>query len=143
MIEKTFIIIKPEVLQNKKECDKILGNVIKIILENGLLINKLKMTTATRNLVVSHYNHIVDKPFFKDILEHMTSGPIIIGILEGENAVKKWRELMGPTNPKDDFTGKTIRGRYGYNIGDKMFNVVHGSDSLINAKKEIKLWFGV
>lgn len=143
MIEQTFVIIKPEVLQDKLHGDEILGDVIKIILENGLIIDKLKMTIATKPLVASHYSHIVDKPFFKDILEHMISGPIIIGILEGENAVEKWRNLMGPTNPKDDLTGKTIRGRHGYNVDDKIFNIVHGSDSVKNAKKEIKLWFGV
>ena len=92
-------------------------------------------------MIKAHYAHIADQPFFKAISDHMVKGPLYIAILTGDDAVNKWRGLMGPTNPDVAEQG-TIRGDYGFVKNGQVFNMVHGSDSVDNAKREIELWFG-
>lgn len=135
-MEKTFAIFKPDCLAKNN-----VQNVIETILDNDLVITKLKKVTANSDLIKKHYEHIIDKPFYPKIEEYMTRGPVLIAILEGKNAIQKWRDLMGHTNPK--LADKnSIRFKYGEVYGDTILNVVHGSDSKENAEKEIKLWFG-
>ena len=106
---------------------------------DGLVIGRIAYITATREQLEKHYAHIADKPFFNDIVDYMTSSPILVGTLTGENAVAKWRNIIGTTDPRKAETG-TIRAQYGLVIDTMMYNAVHGSDSVENANKEIDLW---
>lgn len=106
---------------------------------DGLVIGRIAYITATREQLEKHYAHIADKPFFNDIVDYMTSSPILVGTLTGENAVAKWRNIIGATDPRNAETG-TIRAQYGLVIDTMMYNAVHGSDSVENANKEIDLW---
>ena len=106
---------------------------------DGLVIGRIAYITATREQLEKHYAHIAEKPFFDDIVEYMTSSPILVGTLTGENAVAKWRNIIGATDPRNAETG-TIRAQYGLVIDTMMYNAVHGSDSVENANKEIDLW---
>jgi nucleoside diphosphate kinase len=136
MKESTFMIFKP---------DSIEGNHVQQILERifnaGLEISHFKAVIATPELIEQHYAHIADKPFFKAIEDFMVKGPLYIAILTGDDAVNTWRGLMGATNPEVAEQG-TIRGDFGYVKNGQVFNMVHGSDSIDNAKREIELWFG-
>ena len=87
-----------------------------------------------------HYNHLVNKPFFKELINYMTSGEIITGILYKENAINDWRTLMGTTNPELAEEG-TIRNMFGYKIEDMIYNSVHGSDCLENFIEEVNNWY--
>ena len=136
MKQSTFMIFKP---------DSIEGNHVQQILERifnaELEISHFKAVIATPELIKQHYVHIADKPFFKAIEDFMVKGPLYIAILTGEDAVNTWRGLMGATNPEVAEQG-TIRGDFGYVKNGQVFNTVHGSDSVDNAKREIELWFG-
>lgn len=100
------------------------------------------MLTATEDLVAQHYEHLTDKPFFPLLVQYMTSGPVIAGILEGPEVVKSWRDMMGATNPVNALPG-TIRGDFATaTVEGIVANVVHGSDSLEAAQREIALWLG-
>lgn len=95
------------------------------------------MMTATEDLVAQHYEHLTDKPFFPLLVDYMTSGPVIVGILEGPGVVKSWRDMMGATNPFNALLG-TIRGDFATApIDGIVANVVHGSDSIEAAHREI------
>ncbi|MAJ22445.1 MAG: nucleoside-diphosphate kinase [Candidatus Pelagibacter sp. TMED64] len=132
MIEKTLSIIKPDAVERE------LGDSIKkIFLNNGLNISKSKKVKITKQEASEFYKVHETKPFYEELCAYLSSGPIIVMILEGENAILKNREIMGATNPKDAAEG-TIRKLYGISI-DK--NSVHGSDSLDNATKEINFFF--
>ena len=104
----------------------------------GLKIIKAKMTQLTQQEAEGFYAVHKDRPFFNDLVKFMISGPVMIQALEGENAVLKHRDLMGATNPKEAAPG-TIRADFAESIDA---NAVHGSDSLDNAKIEIKYFFG-
>ena len=132
MIEKTLSIIKPDAVERD------LGDSIKKIFQTkGLNILKSKKVQITKLEASEFYKVHETKPFYDELCTYLSSGPIIVMILEGENAILKNREIMGATNPKDAAEG-TIRKLYGISI-DK--NSVHGSDSLDNAKKEINFFF--
>lgn len=136
MKESTFIIFKPESIENN-----VVQPIIKRIFDAGLEISHFKAVKATPELIKQHYAHIADQPYFKKISDHMVKGPLYIAILTGDDAVNTWRVLMGVTNPDLAEVG-TIRHDYGYVKDGQMFNMVHGSDSVGNAKREIELWFG-
>ena len=136
MEESTFMIFKPESIENN-----VVQSIIKRIFDAGLEISHFKAVTATPELIEQHYAHIAGQPFFKAISDHMVKGPLYIAILTGEDAVATWRGLMGVTNPDVAERG-TIRGDFGYVKNSQVFNMVHGSDSVDNAKREIELWFG-
>ena len=130
--QQTLSIIKPDAVERN------LDNEIKDILKkNNLAIKDIKKIHITKDEASEFYKVHQSKPFYNDLCTYLSSGPIVAMILEGENAVIKYRELMGATNPKDA-DEKTIRKKYGISI-DK--NSVHGSDSIENANKEIKFFF--
>ena len=132
MIEKTLSIIKPDAVERK------LDNSIKSFFEkNNLTITKSKKVKISKEEASEFYKVHQTKPFYKDLCNYLSSGPIVVMILEGDNAISKNRSLMGATDPLKAEKG-TLRKMYGVSI-DK--NSVHGSDSLENAKIEIDFFF--
>ncbi len=131
-MEQTLSIIKPDAVERN------LGDVIKnIFIKNHLKIKDSKKIHISKEEASEFYKVHQSKPFYEALCSYLSSGPIIVMILEGENAIKENRRIMGATNPKEAQEG-TIRKLYGISI-DK--NSVHGSDSLENAKKEINFFF--
>ena len=131
-MERTFSIIKPDATKRN-----ISGSINKIIEENDLRIIAQKRIHLSKNQAHEFYKIHKDKPFFNDLIDYMTSEPVIVQILQGENAVEKYREIMGSTNPDNAAEG-TIRKLHALNIQE---NSVHGSDSIENAKIEISCFF--
>ena len=129
---RTFSIIKPDATKRN-----ITGSINKIIEDNNLVIVAQKRIKLSKEQAEGFYNVHRDKSFFADLIEYMTSGPVIVQVLEGDNAVEKYRKIMGATNPENADTG-TIRKEYALNIQE---NSVHGSDSPSNANIEIKYFF--
>jgi nucleoside-diphosphate kinase len=130
--EQTLSIIKPDAVE-RNLTDKIKALFIK----NNLKIKEDKKIHITKDEAAEFYKVHQSKPFYNDLCAYLSSGPIVVMILEGDNAVLSNRKLMGATNPKEA-EENTIRKLYGISI-DK--NSVHGSDSIENAKKEIKFFF--
>ena len=131
-IEQTLSIIKPDAVERNLE-----GEIKEMFKSNGFQIIKEKKIQIEKAEAEKFYKVHETKPFYNDLCEYLSSGPIVVMILQKENAVKGNRELMGATNPKDAEEG-TIRKKYGISI-DK--NSVHGSDSVDNAKIEIDFFF--
>ena len=131
-IEQTLSIIKPDAVERNLE-----GEIKEMFKSNGFQILKEKKIQVEKAEAEKFYKVHETKPFYNDLCEYLSSGPIVVMILQKENAVKGNRELMGATNPKDAEEG-TIRKKYGVSI-DK--NSVHGSDSIDNAKIEIDFFF--
>ncbi|OAM43632.1 nucleoside-diphosphate kinase [Eikenella halliae] len=132
-IERTLSIIKPDAVAKN-----IIGKIYSRFEGNGLKIMAAKMKHLTREEAEGFYAVHKERPFFADLVKFMTSGPVMIQVLEGENAVAKNRELMGATNPKEAAPG-TIRADFASSIDA---NAVHGSDSLANAAIEVAYFFG-
>ena len=131
-IEKTLSIIKPDAVERN-----LIEKIKSIFIKNNLKIKDNKKIHITKDEAAEFYKVHQSKPFYNDLCGYLSSGPIVVMILEGENSVTINRKLMGATNPKDA-EENTIRKLYGISI-DK--NSVHGSDSLENAKKEIDFFF--
>ena len=131
-IEKTLSIIKPDAVERD-----LIENIKNIFKKNNLEIKDSKKIHITKDEASEFYKVHQSKPFYNDLCAYLSSGPIVVMILEGKNAVMANRKLMGATNPKDA-DENTIRKLYGISI-DK--NSVHGSDSVENAKKEIDFFF--
>ncbi len=131
-IEQTLSIIKPDAVERN-----LVENIKKIFEKNNLLVKDSKKIHITKDEASEFYKVHQSKPFYNDLCSYLSSGPIVVMILEGANAVLANRKIMGSTNPKDA-EENTIRKLYGISI-DK--NSVHGSDSLDNAKEEIKFFF--
>lgn len=131
-IEKTLSILKPDAVKNN-----ITGNINSYIEQSGLKITAQKMMLLTKKQAELFYEIHKDGPFFGELVEFMTSGPVIVQVLVGENAVSKYRQIMGATDPKQADKG-TIRGDFADDISE---NRVHGSDSPENARKEIAFFF--
>lgn len=131
-IEKTLSIIKPDAVKKA-----VIGKILDRFESNGLRIVAIKKMQLSKEQAQSFYAVHKDRPFFNDLVEFMTSGPVVVSVLEGENAVLRNRDLMGATNPKEAKPG-TIRADFAENIDA---NAVHGSDSLENAKIEIEFFF--
>ena len=131
-IEQTLSIIKPDAVERNLTED-----IKKIFIKNDLKIVNSKKIHITKEEAFEFYKVHQSKPFYSDLCEYLSSGPIVVMILEGENAILANRKIMGATNPKDA-DPETIRKIYGISI-DK--NSVHGSDSPENAKKEIEFFF--
>ncbi len=131
-MNRTFSIIKPDATKRN-----ITGAINKIIEEQNLVIVAQKRIKLTRDKAQGFYSVHKDKPFFNDLIEYMTSGPVIVQVLEGNNAVENYRKIMGATNPENAEEG-TIRKIHALNIQE---NSVHGSDTEENAKKEIEYFF--
>ena len=132
MSRLTFTMIKPEAVEAGNS-----GSILSKIEKAGFRIVAMKKTLLSKEKAGQFYAVHKERPFYNDLVEYMSSGPIIAAILEKDNAVLENRELMGATNPKDAKDG-TIRKKFGISI-DK--NSVHGSDSIENAKKEIDFFF--
>ena len=131
-IEQTLSIIKPDAIERNLS-DKIKS----IFSRNNLRIIETKKLQISKDEAAEFYKVHQSKPFYEQLCNYLSSGPIFVMVLEGENAILENRKIMGATNPKDAIEG-TIRKLYGISI-DK--NSVHGSDSVENAKKEIKFFF--
>lgn len=131
-IERTISIIKPDAVAKD-----VIGQIYTRFESNGLRIVAAKMKHLSTKEAQDFYAVHKERPFFADLVSFMTSGPVMIQVLEGENAVAKNRELMGATNPKEAAAG-TIRADFAESIDA---NAVHGSDSLENAAKEIAYFF--
>jgi nucleoside-diphosphate kinase len=131
-IERTFSIIKPDAVAKN-----VIGEIYSRFEKNGLRIVAAKMLHLSQEQAEGFYAEHKERGFFKDLVAFMTSGPVIIQVLEGENAVLKHREIMGATNPKDAAPG-TIRADFANSIDE---NAVHGSDALASAEREIAYFF--
>ncbi len=131
-MEKTLSIIKPDAVAKN-----VIGKIVDRFESNGLRIAAMKKIQLSTSDAGKFYEVHAGRPFFGELVEFMTSGPVIVMVLEGENAVSKNRELMGATNPKEADAG-TIRADFADSIDA---NAVHGSDSLENAKIEIEFFF--
>ena len=131
-IEQTLSIIKPDAVERN-----LVDQIKKIFTKNNLNIKENKKIHITKEEAGEFYQVHQSKPFYNDLCAYLSSGPVVVMILEGDNAIMKNRKIMGATNPKDA-EENTIRKLYGISI-DK--NSVHGSDSVDNAIKEIKFFF--
>ena len=131
-MNRTFSIIKPDATKRN-----ITGSINKIIEDNNFVIIAQKRIKLSKEKAEGFYSIHKDKPFFNDLIEYMTSGPVIVQVLQGDNAVENYRRIMGATNPENAENG-TIRKEYALNIQE---NSVHGSDSDANAKVEINYFF--
>ncbi len=132
-IEKTYIMIKPDAVRDRK-----IGEIITRIERSGLTIERLDMAVLEPDVVCEHYAHLADKPFFENLVTFMTSGPVVKMVVSGLGAIGKMRTLMGATNPLDAAPG-TIRGDFAVDVNS---NVIHGSDGPDTAKIEIERFFG-
>ena len=131
-LEQTFSIIKPDATRRN-----LTGKINAKFEENGLRIVAQKRIRLSRLQASEFYGVHKERPFFNELIEFMVSEPVVVQVLEGENAVAKNREVMGATNPEEASEG-TIRKEFAVSIGE---NSVHGSDSLENAEKEIRFFF--
>ena len=131
-MERTFSIIKPDATKRN-----ISGEINQIIEKNSLRIIAQKRIKLSLEQARKFYFIHRKKPFFNDLIEYMTSGPVIVQVLEAIDAVDKYREIMGSTNPENAING-TIRKKLALNVQE---NSVHGSDSLENAENEINFFF--
>lgn len=131
-LERTLIMIKPDAVRRR-----LVGEIIGRIERRGLTITAMKMLSVPREMAEKHYSAHRDKYFFEELVEFITSGPVVAMVVEGENAVKAVRTMMGPTDPQEAEPG-TIRGDL---ATVRRYNVIHGSDSLETAEAEIRLWF--
>ena len=132
MLERTLSIIKPDATKRN-----ITGKINKIIEDNNLKIIAQKKIQLNEDAATNFYAVHSDKSFFQDLIKYMVSAPIVVQVLESENAVSKYRDVMGSTNPSEALEG-TIRKQVALSIQE---NSVHGSDSLENAKIEIDYFF--
>ncbi len=131
-MERTYCMVKPDGVQRNA-----VGEIIARFEKKGIKIVALKMMQISQETAERHYAEHKEKPFFADLVNFITSGPVVAMVLEGENVVSMVRTMMGATNPKDSAPG-TIRGDWGLTI-DK--NVIHGSDSPESAAREIAIFF--
>ena len=131
--ESTLLIIKPDGVRRA-----LIGEVLRRVEEAGLTIDELRMETIDRATAEEQYGEHRDKPFFAELVDFITSGPVVVAKVTGDNAISVWRDLMGPTDPADAPPG-TIRGDFASVITE---NVVHGSDFPESAARELKLFFG-
>ena len=131
-MERTLVFVKPDGVQRG-----LAGEIISRLERKGLKIVALKMLRMDRAMAERHYGIHRDKPFFSSLVDFITSGPIVAAVVEGRQAVEMVRRLMGDTDPLKAAPG-TIRGDFGMEVQE---NLIHGSDSEENARKEISLFF--
>jgi nucleoside-diphosphate kinase len=131
-LERTFSIIKPDATERN-----LTGAVNAVIEGSGLRVVAQKRVRMTREQAETFYGVHRERPFFGELVEFMTSGPVVVQVLEGEHAVARYREIMGATNPANAEEG-TIRKQFARSVGE---NTVHGSDSPENAEIEIRQFF--
>ncbi|MBO8179239.1 MAG: nucleoside-diphosphate kinase [Archaeoglobus sp.] len=131
-MERTFVMVKPDGVQRG-----LVGEVVSRLERKGLKIVAMKMLWIPKEMAENHYAEHKEKPFFSALVEYITSGPVVAMVVEGKNAIKVVRTLVGATNPVEAAPG-TIRGDFGLDVGR---NVVHASDSPQSAEREISLFF--
>jgi nucleoside-diphosphate kinase len=131
-MERTLIIVKPEGVQRG-----LIGKVVERFEQRGLKFVGLKLIHITPDLAEQHYGVHKGKPFYAGLVKHITSGPVVVGVLEGPGAISVVRTTMGATNAAEAIPG-TIRGDFALEIG---YNIIHGSDGLETAQQEISLFF--
>lgn len=131
-MERTFIMVKPDGVQRN-----LIGEVISRFEAKGFTLVGLKLLSVSRELAEKHYDVHKDKPFFNSLVDFIISAPVAAMVWEGNDVVTSARKLIGATNPISAEPG-TIRGDYGVNIGR---NLIHGSDAVETAQREIALWF--
>ena len=132
-MDRTLILVKPDAFARN-----LTGEIIARFERKGLRIVALKHMTATRELAEQHYAEHAERPFFGELVDFITSGPLVALVLEGEDAIRAARQVIGATNPLEATTG-SIRGDFAVAVGQ---NMVHGSDSPESAAREVKLFFG-
>ncbi|UOQ42711.1 nucleoside-diphosphate kinase [Halobacillus salinarum] len=131
-MEKTFLMIKPDGVQRS-----LVGEITSRFEKKGFKLAGAKLMVISNELAEKHYGEHKDKPFFGELVDFITSGPVFAMVWEGENVIGTARQMMGATNPKEAAPG-TIRGDYGVIVGK---NIIHGSDSQESAEREIGLFF--
>jgi nucleoside-diphosphate kinase len=132
MKEKSFVMLKPDAVLRR-----LVGKIINRFEARGLQILAAKMMIIPRDQAQEHYAEHKEKPFFADLLDYITSGPVLAMVIEGEECISLIRKMVGATNPKKSELG-TIRGDYAIDTGR---NIIHASDSPVSAKREIALFF--
>ena len=130
--QRTLIIVKPDAVQRG-----LIGTILEAFEQKGLRFVGLKLMQIDRGMAERHYGEHQGKPFYEGLVNFITSGPVVAGVIEGPNAVEAVRNLMGATNPVSASPG-SIRGKYALEIGQ---NLVHGSDSTTSAEREVNLFF--
>ncbi|WP_019813396.1 nucleoside-diphosphate kinase [Saccharomonospora saliphila] len=133
MSERTLVLVKPDGVKRG-----LVGEVIARIERKGLRLVAMDLRDVARPVAEEHYAEHKDKPFYGELLDFITSGPVVAMAVEGPRAVTAFRQLAGGTDPVDKATPGTLRGDYAL---ETQFNLVHGSDSPESAERELKLWF--
>jgi nucleoside-diphosphate kinase len=131
-VERTLIIIKPDAVQRG-----LIGEIIRRFENRGLRLAGMKLIQVSRELAAQHYGEHKGKPFYEGLLDYITSAPVVVMALEGNQAVEIARNTIGKTKPIESPAG-TIRGDFGLEVGR---NLIHGSDSVSSAERELKLFF--
>jgi nucleoside-diphosphate kinase len=131
-MERTFIALKPDAVQRG-----FVGDIITRFERKGFKLVGMKLMVVTREMAENHYGEHHGKPFFNGLVDFITSSPIVAMSWEGDNVVETARKMMGATNPKDSAPG-TIRGDFAVDMGR---NIIHGSDSVASAERELKIFF--
>ncbi|KAF0818806.1 MULTISPECIES: nucleoside-diphosphate kinase [unclassified Cytobacillus] len=131
-MERTFLMVKPDGVQRN-----LIGEIVSRFEKKGFQLVGGKLMSISQELAEEHYGEHKERPFFGELVDFITSGPVFAMVWEGENVIATARQMMGSTNPKDAAPG-TIRGDFGITVGK---NVIHGSDSPASAEREIGLFF--
>jgi len=131
-MEKTFIMVKPDGVQRN-----LIGEIVSRFEKKGFTLVGAKLMSVSRELAEKHYAEHKERPFFGELVDFITSGPVFAMVWQGQNVISTARAMMGKTNPADAAPG-TIRGDYAVSVG---MNIIHGSDSPESAEREINLWF--
>jgi len=131
--ESTLLIVKPDGVRRR-----LVGEILRRVEAKGLTIDAMDLRLIDRATAEEHYGEHRDKPFFGELVDFITGGPVVVARITGEDAITCWRTLMGPTNPVEAPPG-SIRGDLATLIGE---NIVHGSDSAASAERELALFFG-
>jgi nucleoside-diphosphate kinase len=131
-MEQTFLMVKPDGVQRN-----LVGEIVHRFEQKGFKLAGAKLMMVTEELAQNHYAEHKERPFFGELVEFITSGPVFAMVWEGENVISTARDMMGKTNPAEAAAG-TVRGDYGITVGK---NIIHGSDSSESAEREISLFF--
>lgn len=137
MTERTLILVKPDGVERG-----LTGEILRRVEAKGYRIAELKQLNASTEQLAAHYAEHEGKPFYQPLVDFMLSGPVVAAVLEGDRVIEGFRSLAGTTDPTTAAPG-TIRGDLGRDWGEKVQkNLVHGSDSVESAEREIGIWFG-
>ena|SRR5690625_1635627 len=131
-MEQTFLMVKPDGVQRN-----LIGEIVHRFERKGFKLAGAKLMMVSEDLAENHYAEHKERPFFGELVEFITSGPVFAMVWEGENVISTARDMMGKTNPAEAAAG-TVRGDYGVTVGK---NIIHGSDSSESAEREISLFF--